>query len=406
MFFAREAAMIVLTERGDIMSYAICRVAKIKASGVTGIQIHDRREKAVSHTNADIDFTRSDENVELARGGRGGNQSFHQIIKNRLDELGIKPRKNANVMAQMLITSDTEFFEQMKDYQERKKFFEDALEFVKEKYGEKNLVSATVHFDEKTPHMHVNFVPITNDGRLSARDLFNPRSLRELQDEFHQYITSKGYDLARGQRDSKAKHLEMRDLKLKTREEQVLKKEQLLQSKYNDIDAQIKEYHRQIELLKSRKQELIEEVKKMRGAFMTDYSLPKGKKSLLGDKVTFSAEEADNLIKSAKAMMLQRVFNCEMEAQLNQAERGERETMSLTTYDKNSELMQQIEVQNQKIVDLNFKIRKLTDGNDRLNRELNKINKVLDENPELAAAFSREFNLLKKTMKIDRTLER
>ncbi|MBT2158000.1 plasmid recombination protein [Clostridioides difficile] len=61
---------------------------------------------------------------------------------------------------------------------------------MKDRYGDKNIVSATVHFDETTPHMHFNFVPITSDGKLSARDLITRIELKKYkmnyQDSYNQ----------------------------------------------------------------------------------------------------------------------------------------------------------------------------------------------------------------------------
>eukprot|EP00828_Plagiopyla_frontata_P014547 TRINITY_DN1905_c0_g1_i2.p1 TRINITY_DN1905_c0_g1~~TRINITY_DN1905_c0_g1_i2.p1 ORF type:complete len:208 (+),score=11.53 TRINITY_DN1905_c0_g1_i2:42-665(+) len=186
-----------------MMSYSICRISKIKSSGVTGIQIHDRREKNVSHTNEDIDFKRSHENIDLLN----QQEKFRTIIKDRINQLNLPRalRKDATVMTQCLITSDSAFFEKMTKEQQIE-FFKKSYDFIKDRYGEKNMIAATIHFDEKTPHMHVNFVPVTENGRLSARDLFSPKQLRELQDDFNKYVKDKGYDLERGKLDSKKKH--------------------------------------------------------------------------------------------------------------------------------------------------------------------------------------------------------
>jgi len=97
------------------------------------------------------------------------------------------------------------------------------IDFIKNRYGEKNMVSATIHFDEKTPHMHINFVPVTKDGRLSAKDLFSPKDLRTLQDDFNKYINDKGYNLERGKADSKRKHISVEEFKLEKKQEDILK---------------------------------------------------------------------------------------------------------------------------------------------------------------------------------------
>lgn len=218
------------------MSYSICRIAKIKASGVTGIQIHDRREKdGISHTNEDIDWTKTSENIDLLE----QQERFRTVVNNRIAELELKraPRSDATVMCQCLVTSDKAFFDKM-SREEQNEYFKKSFEFIKERYGEKNLVSATIHYDERTPHMHVNFVPVTEDGRLSAKDLFSPKSLRVLQDDYNRFVREHGYDLERGQIDSKTKHLEVEEYKVETRYKELKAKEQTLE-RLEQIDTKV-----------------------------------------------------------------------------------------------------------------------------------------------------------------------
>lgn len=217
------------------MSYSICRIAKMKSGGVTGIQIHDRREKDVSHTNKDIDWSRTHENVTLIE--RQG--TFQRAVKERIEGLDLKRavRKDATVMVQAMITSDKAFFDGMTK-PEQVEFLKKGYEFIKDRYGEENVVSATIHMDEKTPHVHVNFVPVTEDGRLSAKDLFGPKDLRTLQDDFNRYCRENGYDLERGDPESKAKHLEVAEYKLETKYQELKDKEAELQ-KLEQVDKSV-----------------------------------------------------------------------------------------------------------------------------------------------------------------------
>jgi len=197
------------------MSYSICRIAKVKASGVTGIQIHDRREKeSVSHTNKDIDWSKTHENVDLLE----QRERFRTVISGRIAELNLPRaiRKDATVMSQCLVTSDSAFFDKM-SREEQTDYFRKSLDFIEKLYGKENMVSATVHYDEQTPHMHVNFVPVTADGRLSARDLFSPAKLRMLQDDYNRTCRENGYDLERGELHSQREHLSVEEYKVSTR---------------------------------------------------------------------------------------------------------------------------------------------------------------------------------------------
>lgn len=194
------------------MSFGIARVQKMKAGAVKGIKMHDEREKDVSHTNPDINREKSGENYALQT-----SDNWSQDIKHRIGELELPkaPRHDAVVMCQVLITSDRDFFDKLTPEQE-KEFFEDAFKFVQAKYGAENIIAATVHKDEKTPHMHVNFMPVTADGRLSAKSLFTRETLRGLQDDFHRQVGKK-WGLERGEsREDKRTHLKTEEYKLKT----------------------------------------------------------------------------------------------------------------------------------------------------------------------------------------------
>ena len=196
------------------MSFAICRVQKMGKGSVKGIQIHDTRQKGLSHTNPDIDWERSKLNYDLHPAQY---QNFNQAVKERIEQLHLKRavRKDAVVMAQVLVTSDNAFFRGLSEA-EQKRFFQDSYDFLANRYGAENVISATVHLDEQTPHMHFNFVPVTADGRLSAKAVLTRQALIEQQDMFISSVGSK-YGLQRGVRsDEKREHLETADYKLKT----------------------------------------------------------------------------------------------------------------------------------------------------------------------------------------------
>lgn len=210
------------------MSYGIIRVQKFKAGSVRGIQIHDQREKDHSHTNKDINFEKSSMNYDLH------NQqhiNFYQKAKERIAQLNLKKavRKDAVVMCQCMITSGHEFFEGM-NKQSQDKFFEDAYNFVAEKYGKQNIISATVHFDEKTPHIHINFVPVTSDGRLCAKDLFKKKDLSQLHDDFYMFNQKMGYNLERGENKGEfQQHLSVEEFKIKKQKEELEKQRENLE---------------------------------------------------------------------------------------------------------------------------------------------------------------------------------
>lgn len=213
------------------MSYGIVRIQKFSINAVGGIQIHDKRLKeGISHTNQDIDWTKTDLNFNFEP-----NKNYHKAIKERINSLNLKRavRKDAVVMVQCLVTSDHTFFEKLSP-QETIQFFWDSYRFLCERYGSENVISATVHLDELTPHMHFNFVPVTPDGRLSAKSLLTPKSLREQQTEFHQKV-GMYHGLQRGEPGGKKnKHLDVTEYKVATAY-QAQKELQKLQTKIADL---------------------------------------------------------------------------------------------------------------------------------------------------------------------------
>ncbi len=102
-------------------------------------------------------------------------------------------------MVETLITASPEFFKGKKK-SEIKTYFTDALDFIQTHQSKETIISAVVHMDEKTPHMHICFVPLTNDNRLSAKDIVgNRKKLTWWQDEFWKYMSKKYPELERGE---------------------------------------------------------------------------------------------------------------------------------------------------------------------------------------------------------------
>jgi len=190
------------------MSYLVCHVQKFKASDVKGTQIHNQRESQ-DRTRLNYDL-HNESHINY-------NQKVKEIIKDGYSvDKGI--RKDAVVMTSTLVTSDSEYFKKLSN-EEQKEFFKKSFEFLKEKYGEKNIISATVHMDEATPHMHLCSVPLTEDGRLSAKNIFDRKALLNLQDELPKYLQSNGFDIQRGEAGSEKTHLDTQDFKKKKVEE-------------------------------------------------------------------------------------------------------------------------------------------------------------------------------------------
>ena len=102
-------------------------------------------------------------------------------------------------MVEALVTASPEFFKG-KSRSEFKAYFEYALEFLKGKQDSRTFISAVVHMDEKTPHLHLCFVPLTSDGRLSAKEIIgNKKKLIKWQGDFWEHMVKRYPDLERGE---------------------------------------------------------------------------------------------------------------------------------------------------------------------------------------------------------------
>ena len=175
--------------------YAILRFAKYKGPEIGCIEAHDERTKETYASNPDVDTSRSRLNFHLVKPHR----SYRAEAEKQIAEAGCRARKDSVRVVETLITASPEFFEGKKP-KEVKEFFEYALEFIKKKQAEETIISAVVHMDEKTPHMHLCFVPLTADGRLSAKDIVgNRKKLTQWQDDFWKHMVKKYPNFERGE---------------------------------------------------------------------------------------------------------------------------------------------------------------------------------------------------------------
>lgn len=192
------------------MSYLVCHFGKYKSGNVFGLQKHNQRENE-NYSNKDIDKAKIALNYDLIN---QGNINYSKKIKmiieaNRASQRAI--RKDATVYCECIVSSDSSFFERLTE-DKQKKFFEVALDYLKDKIGAEFFVSANVHFDETTPHMHIGFVPIIENS-LSAKKLIDRKFLREVQEQLPSHLKSHGFEIERGIEGSKRKHKDTKELK-------------------------------------------------------------------------------------------------------------------------------------------------------------------------------------------------
>lgn len=177
---------------------------KYKRGDIVGIERENERdEKYKSTRNPQIDKSRTHLNYHTLP----HEKKYLAFIDERIKELAPKRKikDDAVLITSFILGSDKEFFDGISP-ETQKRFFDDCAEFFAERYGKENVISAVVHLDESTPHLHFNLIPVTG-GRLCAKELFDRAALRELQTDFYEVVGEK-YGLMRGKDGSTAKHLD------------------------------------------------------------------------------------------------------------------------------------------------------------------------------------------------------
>ena len=182
---------------------------KYHKNDVAPVERENERDENYISDNPQIDRARTKDNYRLI----SHTKTYTEFINYRLKELNLFPRKDAVVMNSFVVGSDKTFFDKMGKIQ-RYNFFSDCYKFFAERYGEENIIAAVVHNDETTPHMHLNLMPVTKDGRLCSKQLFDKPQLQQLQTDFYESV-GKRWGLQRGKEGSQKKHLSTAEYKAK-----------------------------------------------------------------------------------------------------------------------------------------------------------------------------------------------
>lgn len=188
-------------------------MAKMKSHDLKGIQFHNQRERE-SRTNPDINKEKSEQNYDLVH---AQNIDYNKHVKKIIDSQKVstrKTRKDAVLVNELLVTSDRDFFDKLLP-EDEKRFFEKSKDFFATRYGDQNLAYATVHVDERTPHMHLGVVPM-REGRLQGKNVFNRAELLAIQEEYPKHMQEHGFSLNRGEQGSDREHVDTLTLKKET----------------------------------------------------------------------------------------------------------------------------------------------------------------------------------------------
>ena len=252
------------------LNYAIFRSEPIMTiSDLAQIGSHNKREKKAYQSNPDINLELTKNNIELVPLNEKYVKGFYELTKDYKKEHEQRMKteredrkrtfkqmldRSQNVVAdELLFTATNEFFKDM-SRDDIKEWADTCMEFVYNDLGYKKeqILHATVHMDEKTPHVHCVVVPLikkfdkrTNTERytISKKQYIRDKiHLSELQDKYHKRLTDKGYDLERGIKGSDRKHIKIKEYKKinKKLEENLNVRNNRLDKAMNEFDEKMK----------------------------------------------------------------------------------------------------------------------------------------------------------------------
>lgn len=235
--------------------FCIMRTEKRKRTDLGGIQKENTR--TATEYNNKVSPGMDIFNVTLKE-----SSNWLQEIDNEIKAAGAKTRSNSVLALDTLYTASPEFF-QGKTNEQNDNFFKDCLQFHENHFG--HIISAVIHYDETTPHLHIISVPLTEDGRLSARDVIgNKAKMSKTQDAFFEQV-GRGYGLERGIRidgQEKKEHISAQEHELRKIKQQIAREQEKLKAiEHSEETARTRaqEYKQTAEKLQKQVEQLQEE---------------------------------------------------------------------------------------------------------------------------------------------------
>ena len=266
---------------------------KYHKTDIAPVEQENERDETYQASNPQIDKTRTSGNYNIVKRQR----SYTQFINDKIKTLDLptKVRKDAVLMCSFVVGSDRKFFGGLSP-SEQQQFFAECTRFFAERYGEGNIISAVVHTDETTPHLHLNLIPIAG-GRLCAKNLFDRKALTALQTDLYREVGAK-WNLQRGKEGSTAKHLDTAAYKLKKMSEELDQAElQANEAESRQTIAEQRQVHaeQKTQLLEERQKQLQRDTAPLQAAAEVLQEYSDGKRKLNKRDLPVIAAEAAKL---------------------------------------------------------------------------------------------------------------
>ena len=238
------------------MGFAIIRNSKYKMKDLNIVYRHNER-KNTNYSNDNIDKTKSIQNYSLKK----CNVPYSKRIAEIKREYNLKGQMKItnNVACEYIITASPEFFIDIGP-KETKRYFQCAYQFISnyKNLGEEFIISAKVHMDESTPHMHLVYIPVVHKvdktgkeiSKISCSEFWRGKtSYKNFQDNYYKYLTKCGFNLERS-KNVENTHIAIKDLKVITNfeEQQFLKKSSshVEEEIVSDNITEIKEHYKKV----------------------------------------------------------------------------------------------------------------------------------------------------------------
>lgn len=141
----------------------MAHMKKYAKGSVQALALHIER-KTKNHSNKDIDVSRSHLNYSLIE---NDDRTMMKRLNDRLKNVYCMKRDDVKVCCSWVVTLPKEYLKNT--VEEQRQFFEKTYEFLNSNYGQENVLTAEVHNDENTPHLHYSFVPVVSDKKRGQK---------------------------------------------------------------------------------------------------------------------------------------------------------------------------------------------------------------------------------------------
>lgn len=351
---------------------------------------YDRKEENIGNEN--LDRTRTHLNYNLAI-----HQKMEQgkFIKKRCSEVHCQNRKDVNVMVSWVITAPKDL-----PSENERDFFQASYDFLQKRYGKENVISAYVHMDEVTPHMHFAFVPVTEDKKrggykVSAKEVVNRRDLQTFHHNLSNYVEQQlGFEVSILNETTREGNKSIEHLKRQSAIERL--QEATAEASKIVSDAQImahgiKDSLKHLQAEYEAKKAYIRACDKASEVSMMYPTYVKQKKSFFGrETVTVPKEKWEQKHISANEKYYLEKATAELEKTMTEIQKR-------VPVDLRTQLEQKIQILERQLFDLkrenNILQSKVRSAEKEADLIMDKVNKILDELPdEVADRFIKQWN--------------